>query len=115
MRNFKGDLKRAEMERMQESISNIKLPNIESKTAMFRPGKYRECIPHSDALKFKPSKKLSSDMLLKEMQIKDNDCDLTLKNIRQIMITKNLKLKGISVEHIDQIYRFEKLNDFSTS
>jgi len=46
--------------------------------------------------------------------IKDNkeaDLDHTLKNIRQELLSKGIRYKGVSVEMIDQIYRFENLND----
>ena len=36
-----------------------------------------------------------------------------LKNIRKILETKDIEIPGVSVEFIDQIYRFENLNDLS--
>ena len=41
------------------------------------------------------------------------DLDRALRNIRQLMISKNLKLKTVSVQMIDQIYLFSTLNDFA--
>ena len=39
--------------------------------------------------------------------------DTVLKNIRRVLISNRLKLKTCTVEMIDQIYRFEYLNDLS--
>ena len=36
-----------------------------------------------------------------------------LKNIRNALVTGNKKLSTVSPELIDQIYKFENLNDFS--
>lgn len=39
--------------------------------------------------------------------------DSVLKNIREILLTSSKKLKTVSPDLIDEIYRFENLNDFT--
>ena len=41
------------------------------------------------------------------------ELDHVLKNIRNALVTGNKKLSTVSPELIDQIYKFENLNDFS--
>ena len=43
----------------------------------------------------------------------DSHLDQVLQNIREILMTSTRKLKTITPDLIDQIYRFENLNDFS--
>ena len=48
------------------------------------------------------------------INMKDADSlDAVLKNIRELLINGTKKLKTVTPEFIDQIYRFENLNDFS--
>ena len=41
------------------------------------------------------------------------ELDKVLKNIREQLMTGNKKLKTITPDLIDQIYKFENLNDFT--
>ena len=110
--NFKRDLNRAIKERWRAPISNIKLPELASDSrATFNPSKYPD-VGQSEALRFDAKNKIIHTLF--DESESEADLDRALRNIRQLLVTKNLKLKSISVQMIDQIYLFDTLNDFAS-
>ena len=111
-RNPKKDLEMFKKKRGKYSISNIKLPEMKIDDKKFRPTKKGEPINESGSLKFDQIE--ADDEKQKILhQVVIDQLDLVLKNIRKILETKDIEIPGVSVEFIDQIYRFENLNDLS--
>ena len=71
-----------------------------------------EPIDNSDSL-FYDAIKAKKEQRRQNMGEDAGGLDNVLKNIREILINGNKKLKTVSPDLIDQIYRFENLNDFS--
>ena len=111
-RNVKKDLAAFMKKRAQYTISNLKLPELDGKESKYRPLKHIEPIENSDSLKYTRATAVRDR---KNARSKDEEgqLDNILKNIREILINSNKKLKTISPDLIDQIYQFEMLNDFS--
>ena len=113
-RNVKKDLKVFLKKRAQYTISNLKLPelDLEGKEEKFQPMKFMEPINNSAALNHDKARDVRER---RRTQDKDQtrELDLVLKNIRNALITGSRKLTSVSPELIDQIYKFENLNDFS--
>ena len=102
--------------RAQYSISNLKLPSIigggkKGGGRTFQYMKHVDSCQKSEALSFNKPK----DWVEKQQALtSDNhDLDLVLKNIRAMLVSGTKKLKTVSPDLIDQIYRFENLNDLS--
>ena len=109
--NFKRDLRMSIEERWKNPISNIKLPELKGDgPIVLQIGKHPDVKP-SEALKFDKRNKMIHAMF--DMREKESDLDRALGNIRKLMAKKNLKMETISIQAIDQIYRFAMLNDFT--
>ena len=108
-RNHMKDLEMFKKKRARYNISNIRLPEMKVNDHKFRPTRNAEPIPESQSLHYDPIKM--------KMQMNsggdDSDLNLVLANIRAILVERNLKFPGISVELIDQIHRFENMNDLT--
>ena len=108
--NFKRDLRESIEERWKNPISNIKLPELKGDgPIVLQIGKLQNVQP-SEALKFDKKNKMIHSMF--EMKEDESDLDRALMNIRKLMAKKNLKMQTISIQTIDQIYRFATLNNF---
>ena len=93
--------------RNKYSISNIKLPEVKGDPRRARPIGIPDDAMSSEALAYRFRK-----LRLKEKISKDKtDLDLMLKNIRTLLVERDIKMKTVSVNLIDQIYRFENLNN----
>ena len=93
--------------RNKYSIPNIKLPEVKGDPRRARPIGIPDDAVSSEALAYRFRK-----LRLKEKISKDKtDLDLMLKNIRTLLVEKDIKMKTVSVNLIDQIYRFENLNN----
>ena len=97
--------------RKLQTISNLKLPELDGKEAKFRPRKFAEPIDNSAALKY-DKVKATREMKIQQKKQDEGDMDAILKHIKTLLLNGEKKLKTISPDLIDQIYRFENLNDF---
>ena len=109
-RNHMKDLEMFKKKRARYSISNIILPEMKVNDHKFRPTRNAEPIPESQSLHYDPIKHARK---VKPEGLIDTDLNLVLENIRQILIERDLKFPGISVELIDSIHRFENMNDLT--
>ena len=97
--------------RAQYSISNLKLPELDGKESKYRPLKHMDPVENSASLQFSTAMAVLDKKAARNKD--ESKLDNILKNIREILINSNKKLKTISPDLIDQIYRFETLNDFT--
>ena len=92
----------------KQSISNIKLPELRGPVKIYRPNQQNpKPIYPSESLNFKSKRRKPEIQPSKDK----TNLDRMLKNIRKTMEEENLVLKTVSPAMIDQIYRFEALND----
>lgn len=110
-RNAKRDLRMFLKKRAQYSISHLKLPSLTGKDSKYRPVKSMDPVDNSESLRFNQPKGWVEKQ--NNLDSENHDLDLVLKNIREALINSERKLKSVSPALIDQIYRFENLNDFS--
>ena len=110
-RDFKKDIQRALQKRVQYSISNIKLPEMKSDFEKFKPLKNREAFDNSESLNFNPAETYAESLYKQEE--KKVDRNLELKNIRDFLLRTGIKMRGVSIEIIDAVQRFENTNVFS--
>ena len=110
-RNFKKDIDRALKQRVQYSISNIKLPEMTADFHKFRPLKHRDPIENSDSLGANAAEDKLSVLEREKVTV---DRDAVFNNIRRHLVETGVKMKGVSVELIDAIRHFETVNVFSS-
>ena len=96
-------------------MTNIKLPELRdfghAGPAQLQIEKCKD-VGQSEALRFDPRKNRAGDIFGPTED--ESDLDRALTNIRSFMLSNNLKLQTISVQQIDQIYRFSTLNDYTS-
>ena len=74
--------------------------------------KHIEPIDNSASLGYNKSKAFD-DRQSAARHKEEADLDSVLKNIREILLNSTKKLKTVTPDLIDEIYRFENLNDFT--
>ena len=89
----------------------MRLPQLEGKESKFRPGKHAEPVENSAALQYRKGRYFGDRQTL--ISNDESDLDAILKNIRELLLNSTRKLNTVSPDLIDQIYRFENLNDFT--
>ena len=81
---------------------------MKTNVKMFKPLKGMQPVPNSESLKFNA---YEAKVARKEDEKRsDADIDMTLQNIKEYLQESGVKMKGVSAEMIDAIYRFENLN-----
>ena len=95
-------------------MTNIKLPELREYgpigPTQLQIDKHKD-IKRSNALYFDPRKRKIEDIFGPVEE--ESDLDRALTNIRDYMVTKRIKLPTLSVQQIDEIYRFATLNNFT--
>ena len=101
MPNFKRNLRESIEQRHTESISNIRLPALHGDDTYYKPNNLTVPIRNSDSLKFKKTGRPTSRLRNYSKRENEKNLDNTLKNIRHDLVSKGLKLEGVSVQMID--------------
>ena len=108
-RNIKKELEAALKRRASKSISNLRIPKEDGEGEKFRPGKYMPAFNESRSLKFDGAER---KRIQRAAQRGDDYADRMLKNIRDMLEDKKLRLANVNPDIIAQINKFENLNDF---
>ena len=110
-RNVKKDLKAFVKKRSAYTISNLHLPELDGKESKYRPLKHIEPVDNSASLSYTRAQAVIDKRSERNLDVAE--LDKMLMNIREILVTSNKKLTTITPDLIDQIYKFENLNDFT--
>ena len=109
IRSIKKELEAALKRRASKSISNLRVPKEEGEGEKWRPSKWLPAFNESRSLKFDGAER---KRIQKAAQRGDDYADSMLKNIKDLMEQKNLRLENFNPAIIAQINKFENLNDF---
>ena len=110
--NSKRDLEEFYRKRRLQTISNLQRIEKEGKEGKFYASPKSNKPVDNSAAKFYDKMKARRERILEQKKEEEGDLDAILKHIKITLLNGEKKLKTISPDLIDQIYRFENLNDF---